>query len=158
MAKYWQQATALKSASPSHPWKALGWGDKVKVALRKRGGRVHGGSMTLVGWPDAAYGGQWAEGTCRLGYVIGLMSSTLKGPCRISRRQFKFVRKMVGISLGGEVYALSEMAGHMLLLKDFRGPSAGLNPGVAGLEDCGSLGTHLKTKKVATEKILLLHF
>ena len=49
--KEWQPATVLKYASPSDPWKALGWGDKVKGALRKRGERVRGCSMTLGGWP-----------------------------------------------------------------------------------------------------------
>ena len=33
--KEWQPATTRKYASPSHPWKALGRGDKVKGALRK---------------------------------------------------------------------------------------------------------------------------
>ena len=83
VADEWQPATALKYASSSHPWEPLGWGDKVQGALRKRGERFHGDSMTLAGWPDAAYGDQSAEGKCRLGYVIGWMSSTLKGPCRI---------------------------------------------------------------------------
>ena len=75
--------------------------------------------MTLAGWSDAAYGGQSTEGICRLGYTIGLMSSTLKGACRILPRTSKFTRKMVKSSLGGEIYALSEMVDHMLLLKDF---------------------------------------
>ena len=38
-------------------------------------------------------------------------------------------------SLGGEVYALSEMVDHMLLLKDFRGPFESRNSGAVGLED-----------------------
>ena len=55
--KGWQQATVLNYASSSHPLKALGWGYKVQGALRKRGDRVHCGSMTLLGWPDATSGG-----------------------------------------------------------------------------------------------------
>ena len=48
VAKDWQQ--------PSHPWKALGWSDKVGKEPRKRRERAHCGSMTLVEWSDAAYG------------------------------------------------------------------------------------------------------
>ena len=118
-AKAWQPATVLNYASPSHPWKALGRGGKVKGALRKRGERVRGGSMTLAGWSDAAYWDQSAEGGCRLGYVIGLMSSTLKGPRRISPWVSKFSREVAKCSPGSGVYALSEMVDHMLLLEDF---------------------------------------
>ena len=52
--KGWRLATVLKYASPSHPRKALGRGDKVHGVARKRGERAHGGSMALVGWSDAA--------------------------------------------------------------------------------------------------------
>ena len=45
----WQQETALKYASPSHPWTALGRGDRAHAVLRKRGERVHGGSVRLEG-------------------------------------------------------------------------------------------------------------
>ena len=41
------------------------------------------GAMSTAGWSDAAYGDQSPEGTRHLGYVVGLMSSTLHGPCRI---------------------------------------------------------------------------
>ena len=50
----WQQVPAPKYASSSHSWKALGRGDKVQGALRQGGERVHGGSKTFAGWPDAA--------------------------------------------------------------------------------------------------------
>ena len=46
----------------------------------------------------------------------------------------------------------------MLLLRKFYGPSEGMNPGVAGLEFCDSLPTHLKTKKMIAEKYLVRHF
>ena len=111
-----------------------------------------------MGWPDAAYGDQTEEGKCRSGYVIGLMSSTLKGPRHISQRTPKFARKMVKSSLGGEVYGLSELVDHMLLSKDFYGPFARLDPGVVGLEDCGSLFTLHKTKKRIADKYLVRHF
>ena len=54
--KDWQQATVLKYAPPSHPWKTLGRSDRVAGELKERGGQVHGGSMTMVGWSDAACG------------------------------------------------------------------------------------------------------
>ena len=38
------------------------------------------------------------------------------------------------------------------------GPSAGANPGLAGLEDCESLFTHLKTRRMIAEKYLVRHF
>ena len=101
--------------------------------------------------------GQSTAGKCQLGYVIGLMSSTLKGPCHVRQRASKFARKMVKSSVGREVYALSEMVDHMLLLEDFRGPFGRINPGEVGLEDCESLFTHLKTKKMAADKYLLRH-
>ena len=54
-------------------------------------------------------------------------------------------------SLGGAVFAHSEMAGHMLSQKDFYGPSDGANPGVVGLDGCESQRAHLKTKKAIFE-------
>ena len=114
--------------------------------------------MTLVGWSDAAYRNQSTEGKCRLGYVIGSTSSTLKGLCHISQRATKFTRKMVESSLGGEVYALSEMGDHMLLLQGFRWAFEGIKPGAAGPGDCESLSTHSKTKKMIVEKYPVRHF
>ena len=78
--------------------------------------------MTLVGLSDAAYGDQSSEGKCRVGYVVGLMSSTAKGPFRISQLTSRFARKMAKSRLGGEVYALSEMVDHVPLSKDCYGP------------------------------------
>ena len=86
--KVWQQATVLKSASPSHPWaSALRDADG---RMRARGDRIHCGAASLAGRPDAAYGDQSAEGKCRSGYVIGLASSSLNGPCHILRRASRF--------------------------------------------------------------------
>ena len=55
-AKDWQQAPVLKYASSSHPWKTLGWSDRVRKDLRKTGERVtviprllRGGRMLLTG-------------------------------------------------------------------------------------------------------------
>ena len=114
--------------------------------------------MTFVGWPGAAYGIQLAEGKCRLGYGIDLTSSTPQGPYRIFQRTSNFARKIVRSSLGGEVFALSEMEDHILLSKEFYGPSEGVDRGVGGLEACESLVTRLKTKKMAADKFLAGHF
>ena len=104
--KDWQQATALKYASPSNPRGALGRGDEAKGALRKRGGWAHGGSMSLVEWSDSAFGRQSTEGMCRFGLAIGLMPSTLRAPCRILQWTSIFPGEMVKSS---EIYALSKM-------------------------------------------------
>ena len=118
VAKDWGHATALKYASPSHPWRALGRSDEVQRDLRKRGDRVHYGSTTLAGRPDAAYGGQLTEGKRRLGNVIGLASSTLKGSCRILPWTSKITKTKVKSSMGGEVCALRETADHMVASED----------------------------------------
>ena len=114
--------------------------------------------MTLVGWSDAAYGRLSEEGKCRLGYMIGLMSSSLSGPCHVLQWTSKFTRKLVKSSLGGEVYAFSEMADHMALIREFYAPFVGSSPGTVGLEDCESLFNHLRTKKMITEKFLVTQF
>ena len=61
-------------------------------------------------------------------------------------------------SMGGGVYALSEMVGQMLSLKGVYGPFESMDPGVGGLEDSESLLTHLKKKKITTKKYLARHF
>ena len=45
----------------------------------------------------------------------------------------------------------------MLPSRVFFRPSGGINPGAAGLEDCESLLTHLRTKKTITGKYLVRH-
>ena len=56
----------------------------------------------------------------------------------------EFTRKKVGRSLGGEVHAFSEMAGHMALLRELYAPFSDNSPGMIGKEDCESLLTHIK--------------
>ena len=51
---------------------------------RVRRGRLRGGTLTLAGWSDAAYGDLSQNEKCRLGYLIGIMSSSLTGPCHVS--------------------------------------------------------------------------
>ena len=111
--------------------------------------------MTLVGWSDAAYGGQSSLGDCRLGYVIGLTSSNLCGPRHLIQWTSKFTRKLVRSSLGGEVYAFSEMLDHTSTIREFYRHCTELYPGIAGMEDCESLFTHLKKNKLVAEKFLV---
>ena len=111
---------------------------------RHREETIHGNAMTLAAWSDAAYVDQSSMGKCRLGYVIGLMSPNLYGPCHIIHWTSKFTRKLVESSLGGEVYALSEMLDHVSMLREFYGHFADLRRGMAGLEDCESLFAHLE--------------
>ena len=111
--------------------------------------------MPLVGW---CFWDQRTEGKCRLGYVIGLMSSTLTGPCHVFRWTSKFFGGTAKSSLGGEVHALSDMVHHTSLLRDFYGSFEGLDPGTMASEDCESHFTHLKTKKVIAEENSARHF
>ena len=114
--------------------------------------------MTLAGWSDAAYGGQPSTGKCRLGCVIGLMSPNLCGPCHLAQRPSEFTRKLVKNCLGGEVYAFSEMLDHMSMLRELYGRFADSYSGMASLEDCESLSTHVRRNKLITEKFLARHF
>merc|ERR1712215_449403 len=88
----------------------------------------------------------------------GIHLSSLSGPCHILQWTSKFTRKLVKSSLGGEVYAFSEMLDHMSMLREFYGNFAGSKPGMIGLEDCESLFTHLRKSKSITEKFLDRHF
>ena len=45
----------------------------------------------------------------------------------------------------------------MSLLREFYVPFEGLDPGMVGLEGCGSLLTHLETRKVVLSKYLVRH-
>ena len=60
-------------------------------------------------------------------------------------------------SLGGEIYALGEMADHMLSLEVLFGPFEGIYPGVLRWTDCESLFTRLKTRKTVTTEYLVRH-
>ena len=114
--------------------------------------------MTLAGWSDAAEGNQPSIGRCRLGYVAGLMSANLCGPRRIIPWASQSTRKLVESSLGGEVYAFSEMLDHESMLREVYGHSVDVYPGMAGLEDCESPFAHLKKEKMITEKFSARHF
>ena len=78
---------------------------------------------------------------------MGLMSSSVTGARRVWQWAPKFTRKLVESNLGGEVYALREMADHMSLPRDFYAPFKGLDPGVVGLGACERLFTPLEHGK-----------
>ena len=46
----------------------------------------------------------------------------------------------------------------MALIREGYAPFVGLSPGMVGLEDCESLFSHLRTKKMIAEKYLARHF
>ena len=144
--KLWRKAAVSKYGSPAQQGKP-GHG-KENAQMRRRTETIHGGTMTVAGWSDAAYGGQSTLGKCRLRYVIGLMSSTLRGPCHIIQWASKFARKLVEGSLGGDVYALREMLDHTSMLREFYALFSDMSPGMMGFGDCEILLTHLKTKKI----------
>ena len=73
----------------------------------------------LVGWSDSAFGTHAQDGRRRLGYIFGLMSSTLTGPVHNLQWAFKLTRKNVKGSFGGEICALSETWGHMEMIREF---------------------------------------
>ena len=118
---------------------------------------IHEGAMMLVGWSDAAFGTHTQDGRCRLGYIIGLMSSTLTGPVHILQWASKFTRKHVKSSLGGGIFALSEMWGHMEMIIVF---SASRREKIRsyGLIDCESLLSHLLTGPLGVGESLSRHF
>ena len=100
---------------------------------RYRQERIHRNATTLIGWSDAAYGGQPSLGKCRLGYVIGFMSPNLHGPRHIIHWTSQFARKLVKSRLSGEVYAFSDMLDHGSTLRESYGHFADPYSGMAGL-------------------------
>ena len=82
--------------------------------------------MSLVGRSDAAFGDKSAGGKCVLGYVIGLMSSSLPGPRHVLRLASKLTRRLVRSSLRGGVFALSGMGDRAALIRGFHEPFEGL--------------------------------
>ena len=90
-----QKLTALEYASSSRTRKSLGSDGKAKEGLCERGEKLHCGSTSLVGWADAAYGEQSTEEKRRLGYAIGLMSSSLTGPRHVRQWISIFTGKLV---------------------------------------------------------------
>ena len=75
--------------------------------------------MMLAGWSDAAFGTHVQDGHCHLGYIIGLMSSALPGPAHILQWASNSTQKIAKSSLGGEIFALNEMRGHVEIIREF---------------------------------------
>ena len=128
-AKIEQPRAILKYASSAFPLFPAGVGAEGRH--RSYGGRVHSGTLSLVGRSDAAYGDHSRNGKCRRGYLIEITSSSLSGPCHVLQWTSKFTRKLVKSSLGGEVYTFSEMIHHMALLRVLC-PLFSLVPGFSG--------------------------
>ena len=61
-------------------------------------------------------------------------------------------------SLGGEVFALSEMWGHMDMIREFYTALGRNKLASYGLIDCESLPSHLRAGRLGTEKFLTRHF
>ena len=79
-----------------------------------------------------------------MGYVICLVSPSLRGPRHILQWTPKFARKLVTSSLGGEACAFTEMVDHVALPREVYAPFAGMPPGMVGPEDCESVFSHLR--------------
>ena len=112
----------------------------------------------LAGWSDVAFGTHAQDGRIRLGYIIGLMSSTLTGPAHILQWTSKFTREHVKSSLGGEIFALNEMWDHVGMISEFFAALGREKIRFFGLIDCESLLSHLRTGRFGTEKVLTRHF
>ena len=112
----------------------------------------------LGGWSDAAIGTCSQDGRCRLGYIIGLMSSNLTGPAHILQWDSKFTRKHVKSSLCGEIFALSEMWGHVEMIKVCYAPLGHAKIRAYGIIGCESLLSRPRTGRLGTEKFLTRHF
>ena len=82
------------------------------------------------------------------------MSSTLTGPVHILQWPSKFTRKHAKSTLGGEIFALSEMWGHMDMIRDSYTALGQKKLASYELIDCESLLSHLRTKQLGTEKFL----
>ena len=65
------KATALKHASSSHPRGNIGFAGEAKDDMCHSGDTLHRGTMSSVGWSDAALGDQSTERKFRLRNVIG---------------------------------------------------------------------------------------
>ena len=151
----WQQAAVLKYASlPQSGAPASG---DVEGRMRGRGETIHRGSMSFVGHSDAVHGDQSAAAKCRLGCVRGLTSFTLNGPCHIIQWASKITRKSVETSLGGQVYAFSEMGDRVTLPGELYDPCADMSPGMIRFGHCGRLFIRLEQEKTFAQNYVARH-
>ena len=61
--------------------------------------------VRLAAWADAAYGGQTADGKCRMGFMFELMPSAVRESCHLFHWSSRFTRRAVKSCLGGEINA-----------------------------------------------------
>ena len=80
---------------------------------------MHCGSSPSAGWSDAVNWSHARDGRSRLGYVTGLLPSSLRAPCQILQWHSKFTRKLAESRFGGGVYAISEIIAHVASLREF---------------------------------------
>ena len=97
-------------------------------------------------WSDAPYSEYSRDGKRRLGYMFGLMPSTLDGSSHLIHWSSRNTRRTVKRSLAGHTYALGEMVGHMKLVLAFYGQSSSHPRPFVRIEDYGSLSSHRYNK------------
>ena len=117
---------------------------------------VHEDTTLLVGRSAAAFGTHAQDARCRLGDIIGPMSST--GPVHILQWTSKFTRRHVKSSIGGEIFAPSEMWGCMEMIREFYIALGHEKLGSYGPIDCESLLPHLRTGLLGPGKLHARHF
>ena len=149
----WREATVPKHASPSRPWKSIALEGKAKDDLRNLGG---GDTLRNVVFSWTAVCSLWVPVDERK-VSIGLCDwpDVLVVTWAVPRFSIGI---LVKCRLGGEVYALSAIMGHMSLLRNFHPPLGGLDPKVVVLDDCESLGTHSGARKMTVEMFPARHF
>ena len=86
------------------------------------------------------------------------MSPTLNGPCHNLQWTSEFARKLAKSSLGGEVFAFSEMLEHVSHLRQFYEPFFELSPSMIGFKDRESPFANLNIKETVAEKYAVRHF
>ena len=151
-----KEAAISKYASTSPPRKKVqrkGILGSKRLEYRSLRGKVLCGAMSLAGRSDRVHGDHWR----RPGFAIGFLPSTVHAPCRVLQWSSKFTRKMVKSSLGGQVYAFSEMADRAALLRDFFNSSVDLQPRMVGLEGCEGPFAHLENRRAIAGEYLVRH-
>ena len=90
--------------------------------------------------------------------IFGLMPPTLTGPVHLLQWTSKFNREQVKSSWGREIFALSDMWGHMDMINEFYVALRHEKLRLYGLIDCGSLLYTLRTGRLGAGGFLTRHF
>ena len=104
-----------------------------QAAVFKYQSGLRQGTLTLAGRSDATYGDQTKDGRWRVGCLINVLPSSLRGPCYIHQWLSNLTRITVKSSIGGDLHASSKMMDQMALLWEFYTPFADIMPGVVVL-------------------------